>query len=104
MRQAAGGRLWIGSIQVCPLELSPVMSNAKARDARLVSRLLRRERAADYADVCLPFFLKCVSAGIFSPPRLINNIEVYDRTVLDRDIDALPFKGGAAPARSTWDD
>jgi predicted DNA-binding transcriptional regulator AlpA len=55
------------------------MSSGKERAARVVPRLLRRERAADYCDVSPPTFLKLVSDGKLPPPRKMNQFEVWDR-------------------------
>jgi len=78
------------------------LSTSKERALRIVPRLFRRSRAADYCDVSLPTFLKLVAAGLLPPPRQLNDIEAWDRADLDRAIDSLPF-GGTAPDTS-WDD
>ena len=78
------------------------MSTSKERALRVVPRLLRRGRAADYCDVSEPTFRKFVAEGLLPPPRQLNGMELWDRVDLDRAIDALPL-GGGAPDRS-WDD
>jgi hypothetical protein len=79
------------------------MSASKKRAARIVPRLFRQEGAADYCGVSLPTFLEYVKKGLFSPPKAVGSIKAFDRTILDRDIDALPFVGAAVPD-TTWTD
>jgi hypothetical protein len=81
------------------------MSISKERSARIVPRLMRECRAADYVDLSLPTFKKLVAVGLFSPPRELNeNIRAYDREQLDRDISNLPFAGAPQLSDTSWDD
>lgn len=81
------------------------MTKDRATSRRNIApRLLRRESAAAYIDVCPVTFDKLVKDGVVPAPRRLHSIKAWDIRDLDTFVDHLPYHKISGRVDDSWND